>query len=207
MEPEPAWLYYWIRRILWCWCWWWPPAVRQNEIVLVNYVVAHLEIPWLHYQFGICSRDETMKLLKPDPLNMSEFQCRTSPQLTFLRNPNILRWIKFAKQPFLPHNQITLCRMARRQHDQPNPELIVEGSRKVQPSKRVQGEDYPTTLLEELGQRNKGTTYISCADVASSILFLFNRYSYSNDSKFRGRCNSVLFEDRRWHSFLLQGRV
>jgi hypothetical protein len=46
--------------------------------------------------------------------------------------------------------------MARGQHDQPNPNLIVEGSRKIHPSKCVQGHDYPTTALEELDQRNKG---------------------------------------------------
>ena len=43
--------------------------------------------------------------------------------------------------------------MARGQHDQPNPDLIVEGSRRVQPSKRVQGQDYPITVSD---QRNKG---------------------------------------------------
>ena len=49
--------------------------------------------------------------------------------------------------------------MARRQHDQPNPNLIVEGSQKIQPSKRVQGHDYPTTVLEGLDQCNKGQSY------------------------------------------------
>ena len=61
---------------------------------------------------------------------------------------------------------------SRRQHDQPNPNLIVEGSRKVQPSKRVQGQDYPTTVLEELDQRNKGRSYFICA-TAASIHFIF----------------------------------
>jgi hypothetical protein len=45
--------------------------------------------------------------------------------------------------------------MARGQHDQPNPNLIVEGSQKVQPSKRIRGHDYPMTALEELDQRSK----------------------------------------------------
>jgi hypothetical protein len=41
-------------------------------------------------------------------------------------------------------------------HDQPDPSLIVEGSRRPQPSKRVQGSDYPITPLEELRSRGKG---------------------------------------------------
>jgi hypothetical protein len=40
--------------------------------------------------------------------------------------------------------------------DKPDPTLIVEGSRRAHPSKRVQGHDYPTTALEELEQREKG---------------------------------------------------
>ena len=35
-------------------------------------------------------------------------------------------------------------------HDQPNPALIIEGSRRPQPSKHVQGCDYPVSALEEL---------------------------------------------------------
>jgi hypothetical protein len=45
--------------------------------------------------------------------------------------------------------------MARGQHNQPNPNLIVEGSQRIQPSKGIQGDDYPTTALEELDQHNK----------------------------------------------------
>jgi hypothetical protein len=37
-----------------------------------------------------------------------------------------------------------------REKDRPDPSLIVEGSR------RIQGQDYPTTALEELEQRKKG---------------------------------------------------
>lgn len=51
--------------------------------------------------------------------------------------------------------------MARGEHDRPDPSLIVEGSRRVQPSKRIQGHDYPITPLEEL--RSKGTQYSPCA--------------------------------------------
>jgi hypothetical protein len=46
-----------------------------------------------------------------------------------------------------------------RGHDQPNPALIIEGSRRPQPSKRVQGHDYPVSALEELKKRDKGTYY------------------------------------------------
>ncbi|KIL54867.1 hypothetical protein M378DRAFT_182392 [Amanita muscaria Koide BX008] len=45
--------------------------------------------------------------------------------------------------------------MARREHDRPNLNLIIEGSRKVQPSKRIQGQDYPVTALQELQERDK----------------------------------------------------
>ena len=42
-----------------------------------------------------------------------------------------------------------------REHDRPDPNLIVQGSRRVQPSKRGQGNDYPITPLEELKERRK----------------------------------------------------
>ena len=44
-----------------------------------------------------------------------------------------------------------------RGHDQPNPALIIEGPRRLQPSKRMQGRDYPVSALEELQKRDKGT--------------------------------------------------
>ena len=44
-----------------------------------------------------------------------------------------------------------------RGHDQPNPALIIKGPRRLQPSKRVQGRDYPVSALEELQTRDKGT--------------------------------------------------
>ena len=44
-----------------------------------------------------------------------------------------------------------------RGHDQPNPALIIEGSQRPQPSKRVQGRDYPVFASEELQKRDKGT--------------------------------------------------
>jgi hypothetical protein len=43
-----------------------------------------------------------------------------------------------------------------REHDQPDPSLIIQGSRRVQQSKRVQGLSYPVTALEELREREKG---------------------------------------------------
>ena len=49
----------------------------------------------------------------------------------------------------------SLLTMARGEHDQPDPTLIVQGSRRVQPSKRGLGRDYPTTPLEELQERVK----------------------------------------------------
>ena len=54
--------------------------------------------------------------------------------------------------------------MARGEHDRPDPSLIVEGSRRIHRSKRVQGQDYPITPLEELRlkgiQPSPGATYI-----------------------------------------------
>ena len=56
--------------------------------------------------------------------------------------------------------------MACGEHDKPDPTLIIEGSRRALPSKRVQGQGYPTTVSEELRERNKGDTHngdaISC---------------------------------------------
>jgi hypothetical protein len=40
--------------------------------------------------------------------------------------------------------------------DQPDTTLIVEGPRRAHPSRRVQGQDYPTTALQDLEQREKG---------------------------------------------------
>jgi hypothetical protein len=41
-----------------------------------------------------------------------------------------------------------------REHDRPDPNLIVQGARRVQPSKRGLGKDYPVTPLEELKERD-----------------------------------------------------
>ena len=46
--------------------------------------------------------------------------------------------------------------MAYGEKDRPDPTLIIEGSRRPQPSRRVQGQDYPKTALEELKERKKG---------------------------------------------------
>lgn len=48
-----------------------------------------------------------------------------------------------------------------REHDQPDPTLIIKGPRRPQPSKRVQGDDYPISALEELQKRDKGTYFLS----------------------------------------------
>ncbi len=52
--------------------------------------------------------------------------------------------------------------MARGEHDRPDPSLIVQGSRRPQPSRCIQGDDYPVTPLEELQVRSKGM-YSPCA--------------------------------------------
>jgi hypothetical protein len=52
--------------------------------------------------------------------------------------------------------------MAHGEHDRPDPSLIVEGSRRQQPSKCVQGHDYPITPLEKLSVRSKGIQYSPC---------------------------------------------
>ena len=56
-----------------------------------------------------------------------------------------------AKQFFLSAHQ----HIMPREHDRPNPNLIIQGTRRVQPSKRGQGNDYPITPLEELRERDK----------------------------------------------------
>ena len=47
--------------------------------------------------------------------------------------------------------------MARGELDRPDPALIIEGSRRSHPSKRVQGKDYPILVSEEVRHRAKGT--------------------------------------------------
>jgi hypothetical protein len=46
-----------------------------------------------------------------------------------------------------------------REHDRPDPTLIISGSRRPHPSKRIQGLDYPETLLKEseIRKPEKGT--------------------------------------------------
>lgn len=60
--------------------------------------------------------------------------------------------------PQIDPPQSTQYNMARG-HDQPNPALIIEGARRPQPSKRVQGDDYPVSALKELQKRDKGTYF------------------------------------------------
>jgi len=54
------------------------------------------------------------------------------------------------KIPFFPFPSRGMGR------DQPDPTLILEGSRRTHPSRRIQGQDYPTTALQELEERVKG---------------------------------------------------
>ena len=78
--------------------------------------------------------------------------------------------------------------MARGQHDQPNPNLIVEGSRKILPTKRIQGEDYPTTVLERSDQRKKGFSYEICATAGTALIsILLYRYRYSDNPKLHNK--------------------
>ena len=56
----------------------------------------------------------------------------------------------------LPNNFfIRPSTMPGHEHDRPDPNLIVHGSRRPQPSKRGLGNDYPITPLEELRERDK----------------------------------------------------
>ena len=57
--------------------------------------------------------------------------------------------------------------MAYGEHDRPDPSLIVEGSRRPHPSKRIQGHDYPITPLEELHVRSKGMYSLHATQVHS----------------------------------------
>jgi len=47
-----------------------------------------------------------------------------------------------------------------RERDRPDPNLIIQGARRVQPSKRGLGHDYPITPLEELRERDKSKRII-----------------------------------------------
>ncbi|KIL69003.1 hypothetical protein M378DRAFT_176564 [Amanita muscaria Koide BX008] len=60
--------------------------------------------------------------------------------------------------------------MACGEHDQPNLSLIVEGLRKPQPSKHIQGQDYPVLALEELCEREKLEGFPKTAVTAKSNL-------------------------------------
>jgi hypothetical protein len=48
---------------------------------------------------------------------------------------------------------IPFCNMRRREKDKPDLTLIIEGSRRSHPTRRIQGQDYPTTVLEQIEQR------------------------------------------------------
>ena len=60
-------------------------------------------------------------------------------------------------------NFLLFIRMARGEHDRPDPSLIVEGPLRPHPSKRIQGNDYSITPSEELRVRLKGMQYSQCA--------------------------------------------
>jgi hypothetical protein len=68
----------------------------------------------------------------------------------------ILLTIKLGTNNFFPPIKLASTTMTR-EHDRPDQNLIIQGARRVHPSKRGLGEDYPVTLAEErlLEQRNK----------------------------------------------------
>jgi hypothetical protein len=56
-----------------------------------------------------------------------------------------------------------------RERDRPDPNLIIQGARRVQPSKRGLGHDYPITPLEELRERDKSKRIIILKKVKTYI--------------------------------------
>ena len=71
---------------------------------------------------------------------------------------SILSFKSFLPVPSHSSNTTDTCvsTMARGEHDHPDPTLIIEGSQRPQPSKRIQGYNYPITPLEELCAQDKG---------------------------------------------------
>jgi hypothetical protein len=59
--------------------------------------------------------------------------------------------------------------MACEVHDLLDPTLIIKGSWRPQPSKRVQGYDYPITPLEELCAQDKGKLTLKMQFFSNSI--------------------------------------
>ena len=60
--------------------------------------------------------------------------------------------------------------MARGEHDKPDPTLIIEGSRRTHPSKRIQGQGYPLTVTEELRERgDKGDWHTHNGDTVRKM--------------------------------------
>jgi hypothetical protein len=65
-----------------------------------------------------------------------------------------------------------------REHDRPDPNLIIQGGRRVQPSKRGLGNDYPVTPLEELRERDKS----KWMTVKKSVFKTYITYNIKDDS-------------------------
>ena len=57
--------------------------------------------------------------------------------------------------------------MAHREH----PSLIDEGNRRTNPSKCIQGDDYPITPLEELRVHSKGMYVLTKVTIILEIIF------------------------------------
>jgi hypothetical protein len=91
---------------------------------------------------------------------------RVHPFLSTLPLGSIYHFLLPSSRPQIHLIPANLFNMARGEHDRPDPTLIIEGSRRPQPSKRIQGHNYPITPLQELHTRDKGKltlqyTYLS----------------------------------------------
>jgi hypothetical protein len=76
--------------------------------------------------------------------------------------------------------------------DQPDPTLIVEGSRRIHPSRRVQGQNYPTTALEELEQREKGTNTYACQEYSQKPVLGLGKNTLDTSSRSNEKGNRFL---------------
>src|ERR1700689_332106 len=79
-----------------------------------------------------------------------------------------------------------------RGHDQPDPSLIIQGSRQVQVSKRGQGKDYPLTALEELKERQRSKQVNDRPIGGSKLTFCIDKVT-RDDEAILG-ANNAFFE-------------
>ena len=95
--------------------------------------------------------------------------------------------------------------MPRKEHDRPDPNLIIHGSRRVQPSKRGLGIDYPITPLEELNERQQSKLTI-LSSIIMHLPFQANddvvmqdiQNDASNDAFFKVYSEVMQGEGRDW---------